>query len=317
MQTKTFSFVSKQDGLNISALYVKADVEIKAILQIAHGMAEHKERYLPFMEYMANAGYLCVIMDMRGHGASVKSSEDLGYFYETSGTYMVEDAHQLTLALRNHFPGVPLVLFGHSMGSLLVRAYTKRYDGDIDALVVCGSPSKNLMAKLACTLVRMMRKFKGERYRSPLIQNLAFGAYAKKFHDSTSENRWLSCEQMNVQNYDEDPLCGFTFTLNGFENLFHLLIEVYDENGWKIQQPSLPIFFIAGSEDPCIGNTKSFTNAYSFLRHVGYEHIDHRLIEGKRHEILNEENNEDTMYLMKQWMDDKIDTKSSSIRKKK
>ncbi len=123
----TFTFSSFQDQLTIHCL-IEIPENPCGILQIVHGMSEHKERYLPFMEAMAKSGWICVIHDHRGHGESVKTKEDLGYFYDTTGTYLMEDVHQLTYLMKQRFPTLPYVLFGHSMGSLLARAYTKKYD---------------------------------------------------------------------------------------------------------------------------------------------------------------------------------------------
>lgn len=286
---KEFSFPSVQDQLVIHGIAALPQGEYKGVIQLVHGMAEHKERYLDFMRFLADAGYACVLHDHRGHGESVKNKEDLGYFYGRHATYLVEDIHQLSMYLKSKYPKLPFFLFGHSMGSLLVRAYCKRYDGDIDALVVCGSPSKNPAAKLGRTLVKCMEKIKGERHRSALIQKMAFGSYNKAFQETISDNVWLCSDMDVVKAYDNDPLCGFTFTLNGFENLFDLMIDVYDPNGWRMKNKALPIRFIAGSTDPCIVNEKKFKEAAGFLKERGYQNVSARLFEGKRHEILNED----------------------------
>ena len=115
---------SEADGLDISVLAVVPDeTPYKGILQLVHGMSEYKERYLPFMEYMAKKGYVCVIHDHRGHGKSVRSKEDLGYMYGGGADAMLQDIHTVNCLIKDHFPGIPLILFGHSMGSLAVRAY--------------------------------------------------------------------------------------------------------------------------------------------------------------------------------------------------
>lgn len=311
---KEFDFVSQSDHLQISALCTWPDVGVKAIIQLVHGMSEHKERYLDFMQALSKLGYLCVIHDHRGHGLSVKQEDDLGYFYEKSGMYAVEDIHQLNVAIKKDVPNVPLILFGHSMGSLLVRRYCKQYDKDIDGLIVCGSPSKNSMAKLALKMVRVMECIKGERYRSKLIHNLAFGTFAKRFDDQISENVWLCSDCEAVKDYDSDPLCGFVFTLNGFENLFHIMIDVYDEKHWNCTKKQLPILFIAGEEDPCIVSPEKFKEAYTFMQKVGYTDIEHHLFEGKRHEILNEKKKEEVYQMIFDWIHKKI-SESVSLHK--
>lgn len=111
------------DGLELDVLEVVPEGEIKGIFQIHHGMSEYKERYLPFMEYLAANGYVAAIHDCRGHGKSVKIKEDLGYLYRGGARALVEDAHQLTRELKEKWPSLPLILFGHSMGSMVVRMY--------------------------------------------------------------------------------------------------------------------------------------------------------------------------------------------------
>ncbi|MEG0710081.1 MAG: alpha/beta fold hydrolase [Longicatena sp.] len=303
MKLETFTILSKKDGLRLVGSYCVPEIKVKGVVQLVHGMAEHKERYEGFMKALASFGYASVIHDLRGHGASVRDDQDIGYFYEESGTFMVEDTHEISLLIKEKMGDVPFILFGHSMGSLIVRAYCKKYDNDIDALIVCGSPSKNKAAPLACTLVNTMKKIKGERYRSAFIQNLAFGPYKKKFPKETSENCWLSCNANVVKEYDNDRACGYTFTLNGFLNLFHLMMNVYEPSSWVINKPNLPILFIAGSEDPCIGSRKAFQESIDLMKKIGYAKVDARLIEGKRHEILNEDNKDEVYEILKNWIE--------------
>lgn len=289
MHTKeAIQFASFQDQLQINGTMVKPAGEIRGIVQFVHGMSEHHERYLPLMEFLADAGFLCVIHDHRGHGGSVKTNEDFGYFYERSGTYIVEDAHQLTYLMKKEYGNLPYFLFGHSMGSLVVRAYTKKYDYEIDGLIVCGSPSKNPAAFAGQLLVMLMTKLKGGHYRSPLIQKIAFGSFNKRFNDAKSENTWLCTDEEVVRVYDEDERCGFVFTLNGFENLFRLMRNVYNDEKWIMRNPKLPIYFIAGKDDPCIISETKFHEACDFMRRLGYKNVKQKVYAGMRHEILNE-----------------------------
>ena len=287
----TFTFSSFQDQLTIHCL-IEIPENPCGILQIVHGMSEHKERYLPFMEAMAKSGWICVIHDHRGHGESVKTKEDLGYFYDTTGTYLMEDVHQLTYLMKQRFPTLPYVLFGHSMGSLLARAYTKKYDYELDGLIICGSPSKNRMAWMGNIVAKLMEKWKHAQYRSPMIQHLAFSKNEKRFHEE-SPNAWICSDHNVVKAYDDDTACGFVFTLNGFQNLFTLISNVYDEDNWKLLNKQLPIFFIAGSDDPCIVNINKFHEAVRFMEKLGYEHVSSKLYPQMRHEILNERGKEE------------------------
>lgn len=288
MLKEFLTIYSNCDGLPLSTAIFIPEKEVKGIVQISHGMAEHKERYFSFMEYLTERNYVVVINDHRGHGESVRDKDDLGYFYDESGEYIVKDLHQITLYMKERFPGKPVYLFGHSMGSMVVRMYIKKYDSEIDKLIVCGSPSKNPLVDLALFIVRFQKLFKGDRYRSRLIQNLAFGSYNKNIDKPISDNAWLSSDENNVRNYDSDDLCGFIFTLNGFRNLFLLMKEIYITSGWALKNKDLPIMFIAGSDDPVIVSEDKWNESREFLQKLGYTNVRGKLYKGLRHEILNE-----------------------------
>lgn len=288
MLKEFLTIYSNCDGLPLSTAIFIPEKEVKGIVQISHGMAEHKERYFSFMEYLTERNYVVVINDHRGHGESVRDKDDLGYFYDESGEYIVKDLHQITLYMKERFPGKPVYLFGHSMGSMVVRMYIKKYDSEIDKLIVCGSPSKNPLVDVALFVVRFQKLFKGDRYRSRLIQNLAFGSYNKNIDKPISDNAWLSSDENNVQNYDSDDLCGFIFTLNGFRNLFLLMKEIYITSGWALKNKDLPIMFIAGSDDPVIVSEDKWNESREFLQKLGYTNVRGKLYKGLRHEILNE-----------------------------
>lgn len=293
MEEKNIKIRSQSDGLDLDITIFIPQTEIKGIVQISHGMAEHKERYFEFMKFLSGQGYLTIIHDHRGHGKSVKDKEDLGYFYDNTATYIVEDLYQITNYIKKLYPNKKVILFGHSMGSMVVRKYIKKYDKDIDKLIICGSPSKNPYAKMGLNLAKITEKIKNEKYRSRLIQNLAFGNYNKSFKEASSINSWICKNQRIVQEYDKDELCGFLFTVNGFQNLFNLMIDIYDKKHWFLNNKELPIFFIAGSNDPVIINNKKWLESQDFLREIGYKNIRNRLYSGLRHEVLNEENKEE------------------------
>lgn len=291
MKEQQFSFHSFQDHLEIKGTLMIPDKAI-GILQIVHGMSEHRYRYLPFMRYMADKGWICVIHDHRGHGESVKNENDLGYFYDDSGTYLVEDTHQVTYYMKKQFPKLPYVLLGHSMGSLAARAYAKKYDYELDALIVCGSPSKHTLLPLASLLVFVIEKWKGDHYRSPWIQRIAFGSFGRRFHNTPNENCWICSDDAVVKQYDADEKCGFIFTTNGFRSLWKLMRNVYDKDDWILLNTQLPILFIAGADDPCITDANHFAQAYNFMRKLGYQNVSAKLYPKLRHEILNEKGKE-------------------------
>ena len=207
---ETFTVPGAADGVQLSTLII-APGSPKAVLQLVHGMAEHKERYIPFMNYLSEMGYACVICDLRGHGKTVTDPKDLGWMGKGGMTALVDDVHCVTEWAKAQYPGLPFFLFGHSMGSMIVRSYLKRYDRDIDGLVVCGSPSNNPAAGLGDFLAGCISIFRGPRYRSQFLANLCTGNNDKKFKADGIQNAWLSTNRANVEAYNADPLCGFVF----------------------------------------------------------------------------------------------------------
>jgi len=158
---KEITLSSEKDDLPLSMLVHEPEETAKGIIQIVHGMSEHKMRYMEFMEYVAQKGYITIIHDQRGHGKSVRKPEDLGYLYDNTATYIVEDVYQITKWAKTQYPALPITLLGHSMGSMVVRKYCQTHDAEIDKLIVCGSPSKNKMANIRlqnCKNSRMDRR---------------------------------------------------------------------------------------------------------------------------------------------------------------
>lgn len=286
---ETVTIMSRQDQLPLKASVLVPEGEIKGIIQLVHGMAEHRFRYESFMKELAANGFVAIMHDHRGHGESVLNKKDWGYFYENGAESIVEDTYQVTCYIKERFEDQPLILFGHSMGSLVVRAYAKRYDNEIDGLIVCGSPSENKAAGMGKALAGLIGVFCGQRHRSKLLQHIAFGSYNKGLADTVSENSWLTTRKDVVAKYDNDPACGYIFTINGFKNLFTLMQNVYDTNGWLMQNRELPILFLSGEDDPCAAGKQNFDHAVQLMKDCGYVHVDSTMYPNKRHEILNEQ----------------------------
>lgn len=287
MHQQLFTLPSRHDSLTLSVLAISPE-EPRAVVQLAHGMCEHKERYLPFMRCLAEHGYACVINDHRGHGASVKDPEDLGYFYDGGAEALIDDMRLVAEEIGRRYPDLPIALFGHSMGSLAVRAYTKRYDRDIKALVVCGSPSASAFAGTLQALDGLLIRAKGGHSRSDVVDAVFGAALESRFRHEGVANSWICSDRAVVDAYNADPLCGFTFTLNGYRALLALLADAYSADGWHCKNPGLPIRFLSGANDPCMVSRAAFGKAVEAMRNMGYVNVTSRLFEGMRHEILNE-----------------------------
>lgn len=287
MKIENLKIKSNFDGLELDTLIYIPEKEIKGIVQLAHGMCEYKGRYLGFLEVLANNGYVACINDHRGHGKSVKSKEDLGYFYDKTGEAIVDDCHQITLYLKERFPNLPITLFGHSMGSFVVRAYARKYDKDIDKLIVCGSPSYNPACGVGVVLIDSIALTKGDRYISKTITAMTIGAYDKAFPEE-GHNSWIAANKQSVIDYENDELCGFSFTLNGNRNLLLLMKAAYSKDGWKMDNPDMPILFVSGEDDPCAESKEKWLAAIENMKSHGYKNVTGKMYKGCRHEILGE-----------------------------
>lgn len=286
-------FKSEADGLRISVLGICPDMPpYRGIIQIVHGMCEYKERYEPFMEYMAERGYLAVIHDHRGHGQSVRTGDDLGYMYGGKAEAVVKDIETVNRGIHRRFPDLPLIMLGHSMGSLAARAFAARHDDLIDMLILCGSPSDRKGKFLGMAIAKAEGGLLGFRHRSRLLELLSFGGYAARFRKEKNKNAWICSDPEVYEEYTASELCGFTFTDDGYLTLFQLMRSAYDVKHWKCTKPELPVLFVSGSEDPCMGNVKKFASAVQNMRRAGYRDVKGKLYRGMRHEVLNEKDQE-------------------------
>lgn len=285
---KSLKLKASADDLSLAVLVSEPEGSPKGVFQIVHGMCEHKERYVPFMEYLSAHGYVCVIHDHRGHGESVKTPDDLGFMYKGGWRAMVEDVRVVSDWAKSQYPSLKHILLGHSMGSMVVRSFTKRYDGMIDTLFVCGCPSDNPAKSAGKFLADCFALFAGGHSRPKILQKLSFGSFNAPFAQEGYPVAWVCSDKQTLEEYHSDPLCMFQFTANGFSNLTALMKDCYSRKGWKVINPELPVHFISGAEDPCLVSEKAIGKAVDLMKQVGYKNTGLKLYEGMRHEILNE-----------------------------
>lgn len=283
------SFKSEADGLEISVMALIPDKKpYRAVVQLVHGMSEHKERYIPFMQYLAKLGYVVVIHDHRGHGKSVKYQDDLGFTYGGGAQAMLQDIRTVNRKIHAYYPELPLILMGHSMGSLAVRAFVAEHDSCVDMLIVCGSPSYNTAMPLGVAIAKTEKAIFGPRHRSKLIETMSFGAGAMKFRKDKRCTAWICSDPDVAKEYEESELCGFTFTDDAYLALFELMKRAYDVEHFSCTNPDMPVLFVSGAEDPCLINVRHFAKTVRAMRRAGYKDVKGKLYPGMRHEILNE-----------------------------
>lgn len=282
------NIISEKDCLQLEVAILGPKEKPKGIVQISHGMSEHKERYYEFMKYLSENGYICVIHDHRGHGASVKNKRDLGYFYTEDINYIIDDLYQITKYIKNKYPDLKINLFAHSMGTLVARGYLKKYDDKINKMILSGPPTENSMALLGLMIAKFLNIFYKKNVPNKLLNNLTFGNYSK---DVNKKNEWICLNEDIVEAYNKDELCGYIFTTNGFINLYKLMINAFKKNNWNMKNKNLPIYIIAGRNDKVIQNEEKFTKLSKFITERGYKNVQSKLYNDMKHEILNEKNN--------------------------
>lgn len=287
MERKEFALQSEYDNLTLHGTVYEPKGKKKGIFQIEHGMCERTKRYEEMMKFFCSYGYVTVCHDHRGHGDSVEKEEDRGWFRDKQGKAIVSDSVQITRYIKQLYPDLPVVLFGHSMGSMVVRCYIQEHDDLIDKLIVCGSPSKNPLAGMGIFVAKTLSLFKGDRHRSRLLAYLSTGKGNQKFPNE-GKGCWLSRNRQNIEEFYADEKCRFVFTCNGFENLFKLMKNTYSKKEYEVKNPSLPIFFVSGSDDAVLGGEKGFKKTVEFMRKRGYTNVSSKLYPKLRHEIFND-----------------------------
>lgn len=280
---KAFSFSSPIDQIPLEGTYIYPDAPV-GIVQFVHGMAEHQERYFGVMRALAQAGYACAIHNHRGHGNCAL----LGHFGKGGAEGAVADAMEVSKLAKKEFPDLPLYLFGHSMGSLIVRCYMKKDDTDLAGVFVCGTPfATKAIIKAGRAFVALKLKINGDAWRSNTVNAMVTGAFNKGIEKPCSPNQWISYNPENVAAYDADERCGFCFTLNGFEALLKLMDETFSSKGWAVKNPTLPVHFLSGEDDPCHTGIQNFDAAAAMIAAKGYP-TTKKLFPQMRHEILLE-----------------------------
>lgn len=294
IKKEEFFYDSRDDKSKIHAVKWIPEGKPLCVLQIVHGMAEYALRYSEFAEHLAAKGILVVANDHLGHGLSKRDEAPYGYFCRRdAATVVVRDVHRLKKLVQEENIGVPYFILGHSMGSFITRSYMFRYGKGIDGAIIVGTGNQPaVLPKTAKALASLLTVCKGAEAVSPLLDRMAFGSYNDRIDNPVTDKDWLCRDAKVVDRYIEDPLCGFTFTLNGFHTLFELILRAEKPANLEKIPKELPVLFLSGDADPVGEYGKGVRAAYENMKAAGITDIDIKLYEGGRHEILNETDKE-------------------------
>ncbi len=291
MRKEEITYDSRDGKSKIYACKWIPDGEPKAIFQIIHGMAEHIARYEDFATYLCERSFLVMGEDHLGHGrtAAINNSKK-GYFCKQHGdTVIVRDVHRLKKMVQSEYPGVPIFILGHSMGSFMIRNYMYRYGTGITGAIVMGTGHQPRgLLRVSRAIASVQGFIFGDDHTSNLINIMAFGSYNKRIKNARSHFDWLSRDEAQVQKYIDDPDCGFTFTVGGFKVLFKLLWKLTDSENLEQMPPELPVLMVSGDADPVGEYGEAVKKVYASYSELGMKDVTLKLYRDDRHEILNE-----------------------------
>lgn len=308
MTRSEFYYNSSDSKTKIHAIKWIPKDEIKAVLQISHGMLEHMERYEEFANYMAKNGILTVGNDHIGHGSSVLNEEYRGYFGEEDGNMvLIEDMHSLMNIIKSDYPDKPYFILGHSMGSFLTRQFITLYGNEIEGAVISGTGQQPLgLIKFGIFITKFIALFKGWNYRSKFVNFLSLGSNNNKFKPARTKFDWLTRDTHIVDNYISDFRINFIFTLNGFYNMFKGMLRMNKPEGLYNIPKELPIIFISGDIDPVGRFGKDVAKVFNIYKNLNISNVSMKLYKDDRHEILNELDKEHIYEDLLMWFNDLI-----------
>ena len=311
MTKREFFFESADRKTQIHCIEWRPEETPRAILQIAHGIASHVSRFEPLAEYMCARGVAVVGNDHLGHGESVASEEDRMFFAETGGWDMaLADLRTLTELTHREFPGVPLFLLGHSMGSFLARCYAIRWQDGLDGLILSGTGQQSgALVSAGRTMAESEAKRKGARFKSDKLEKIMFGSYTKRIKPCRTPLDWLSRDSETVDRYIVDPQCGETPSAALVCDMLGGIAYMSKPENLKRMNKTLPVFFFAGDADPVGDYGKGVVRSYLGYLDAGMQDVTLKLYHGGRHEMLNEVNREQVRGDILGWINAKLQEK--------
>lgn len=305
--TESISYPSANGTDTVFAkLFIPTDTDLKAIVQISHGMCEYIDRYRNFAEYLCGKGYMVCGNDHIGHRHSAADTASLGFFSEKEGySHLITDVSTLTRQMKERYPGVPYFLLGHSMGSFIARCCLADFGEEYNGAIISGTAGPNPFCGTAIKLATLLCKMQGAKKPGKLLDNITFGNYNDRFEKRTSKD-WLSRDHAVVDAYLADSYCNFMFTNAAFRDLF-MLNQLVNRAAWVKNLPKdLPIFIFSGEDDPVGDYGAGVQKVYEMIKQEGLFDVALKLYKGGRHEMLNELNRSEVYEDVYEWIKRKI-----------
>ena len=290
MKTETFEFAGC-NGTNLPGYLWLPDGEVKAVLQVTHGMTEHIGRYEVFADFLCPMGIAVAGFDLRGHGRNVGDPE-VASFGEGGWAASIEDMRLFYDLLRERYSGVPHYMFGFSLGSFLLREYLTKYpgEGEIAGAIIMGTGHQpGWLLSIMMGIVKGQIKKAGFDKATDLVRQLSFGTYNQKFKPNRTAADWLCADETELDKYLADPLVRKDISSGLFWELLGSMKRTgsaFEYDGWDT---SLPILLISGQDDPVGDAGKGVQAIYNRMKKTRMENVTLKLFPGARHDLLHEE----------------------------
>lgn len=309
MIKETFTFQG-QDGKSVFTRRWLPDSSesVKGTVQISHGMAEHSKRYSDFADRLTKNGFAVYANDHRGHGETEGHVEKLGYFADNDGwNLVVSDMNKLNDIIQKAHPGIPVFIFGHSMGSFLSRDYMFTYPEKIEGVILSGTGGDpGFLGSAGIMITSLESKLRGKKAQSRLMDKMSFGSFNKAFRPNRTAFDWLSRDEKKVDQYIDDPFCGTIFTAGFFRDLLCGIKKINKASNIEKIPVELPIYLYSGTNDPVGDFTKGAKQVYNSYKKAGIKDLSLKFYEEGRHEMLNEINREEVMNDIVDWLENHL-----------
>lgn len=302
--------MSDEYEVKINRWLPDSEEEIKGIVILNHGLAEHSMRYDRLGSILVENGYILSAHDMRGHGATAENavSKNKGLFgklADSNGyTRVIEDLKEIIDQLKKDFPDKKIILLGHSFGSFVSQGFIEKYGKEIDGCILCGTAGpRNATVVVGHLFVKIVKLFNDKNKVVPLLDKVAFSGYNAHIKNPVSEYAWLSKNELNVQMYQEDKWCGIPLTVSFFDDMMKLLKLIHKSANIKKIPQSLPVLFIYGTEDPVGTYGKTILKLVNIYKENGIQDIQVKAYKDDRHELFNEADKETVETDVINWLD--------------
>ena len=295
-------------GAKLNVYSLLPQKEVKAIIHIAHGMVEHANRYSRFANELCKSGYAVYSHDIRGHGHTKAPDAPQGVFAKSNGFLAIlKDQNEVIKLAKERHPNIPIICFGHSLGSIINLNFALRYPEVVNALACWNSGIETgIMPRASRIILYIEAFFRDPNFPSLIAWKLSFGAWNSKFRPNRTDFDWLSQDENEVDLYVNDSFCGFEASISMWRDILEGVFFAGNKKNLMGLEKTLPIHIIGGANDPCTNNGKDMEKLALKLKNNGLSDVNCEILEGTRHESLNEVNRNQTTKEFIEWLDSRF-----------